>query len=145
MIDIAVRYLHYLAVFTLAGTILIQNMAIKRTITREDIQNLAKISTVHVIGLLLVFVFGLTLWLWVGKPSDLYTLNLVFHAKLGLFALLALLSIISGIFFLKNQSLESNSIDVPGLIILCVRLKLALLAVISVLASLMARGIGLSA
>jgi putative membrane protein len=145
MIDIAVRYLHYLAVFVLAGTILIQNMAIKRTITSEDVQNLAKISAAHGIGLILVFAFGLILWLWVGKPGEFYSLNLIFHAKLGLFALLALLSIISGIFFFKNQSLEIDSLDVPGLIILCLRLKLALLVVIPVLASLMARGIGLSA
>ena len=88
-----IRLLHFAAIFTYAGALVIENMAIKPQITGEDARNLAKVDAVCGISAIFVLLFGLTLWLWVGKPSEFYSSNPLFHAKLGLFTLMVLCAI----------------------------------------------------
>ncbi|MDE0982542.1 MAG: DUF2214 family protein, partial [Gammaproteobacteria bacterium] len=88
-----VRLLHFAAIFAFAGALVIENMAIKPQITGEDARNLVKVDAVCGISALFVLTFGLTLWLWVGKPSEFYSSNPIFHAKLGLFTLMVLCAI----------------------------------------------------
>ena len=38
------RYLHFLAIFVFAGSLVIENMALKPTINREDARNIAKVT-----------------------------------------------------------------------------------------------------
>lgn len=139
------RLLHFAALFAFAGAVVIENMAIKPKISGEDARNLAKVDAVYGSSALLVLIFGLVLWFGVGKPSEFYSSNPVFHAKLGLFLLMAALSIVPTLFFLKHRKSESAEIDVPAPLRLMLKLQLALLVVIPLLALLMARGVGLSA
>lgn len=143
MLDVLIRYLHLTAVVVLIGAIIIENMAVGREITREDARNLAKVDTVYGISAGVVLLCGLALWLWVGKPSGFYTPNPVFHAKLTLFVLVALLSIYPTVFFIRNRKTEHEKLVVPVAVIRLLRLELVLLAIIPVLAYLMARGVGL--
>lgn len=138
------RYLHFLALFVLAGTIVIENMAIKPTITGEDARNLAKVDAAYGISAVLVLIFGLILWFGVGKPSDFYTLNPVFQIKVALFVLIGLVSIYPTVFLLKHRRSTATSIPTPALMRVALRVELVLLCVIPVLAFLMARGVGLS-
>ena len=138
------RYLHFLAIFSLAGTLIITNMAIKPVIKDEDAHNLAKVNAVYSLSAVLAFVFGLVLWLWVGKPAEFYTLNPLFLLKLGLFAFIALLSVFPSLFFVRNYRVRNREIPVPRSIQMLIRIELVLLVFISITASLMARGIGLS-
>lgn len=138
------RYLHFLAIFSLAGTLVITNMAIKPVIKDEDAHNLAKVNAVYSLSAVLAFVFGLVLWLWVGKPAEFYTLNPLFLLKLGLFAFIALLSVFPSLFFVRNYRVRNREIPVPRSIQMLIRIELVLLVFISITASLMARGIGLS-
>ncbi|MDP7456288.1 MAG: DUF2214 family protein, partial [Gammaproteobacteria bacterium] len=92
----------------------------------------------------LVALFGLALWLWVGKPRVFYGMNLFFQLKLGLFALAALLSIYPTFFFFKVRRDATRENAVPASVRLLMRLELLLLVIIPTLAYLMARGIGLS-
>jgi len=137
------RYLHFLAIIGLAGALLITNMAISRTISGEDAHNLAKVDGVYGLSAIAVLVFGLVLWLGVGKPADFYSHNPVFHAKVGFFILLGLLSIYPTVFFLKHRKTEATELTVPRLIIWLLRLEIVVLVIIPILAALMARGIGL--
>ena len=138
------RYLHFIAILVLAGALLIENMAISRTISGEDARNLAKVDRIGGLCALLTFLFGLTLWLWVGKPSEFYTGNVIFHLKLGIFILVALLSIYPALFFFRNRNSTAESLAVPVPVIWILRTEIALLLVLPVLAVLMARGIGLN-
>ena len=138
------RYLHFLAIFSLAGTLIITNMAIKPVIKDDDAHNLAKVNAVYSLSAVLAFVFGLVLWLWVGKPAEFYTLNPLFLLKLGLFAFIALLSVFPSLFFVRNYRVRNREIPVPRSIQMLIRIELVLLVFISITASLMARGIGLS-
>lgn len=139
-----VRLLHFAAIFAFAGALAIENMAIKPQITGEDARNLARVDAVCGISAILVLAFGLTLWLWVGKPSEFYSSNPLFHAKIGLFALMAVCAVVPTVFFNKHRKSEEEAIEVPQLLRLLLKFQLALLVIIPVLAVLMARGIGIS-
>ena len=139
-----VRLMHFVAIFIFAGALVIENMAIKPQITGEDARNLAKVDAVCGISALFVLLFGLTLWLWVGKPSEFYSSNPIFHAKLGLFTLMVVFAIAPTIFYNKHSKSEEEVIEVPQLLRLLLRFQLILLVVIPVMALLIARGIGIS-
>ncbi|MFM1895483.1 MAG: hypothetical protein RLZZ385_557 [Pseudomonadota bacterium] len=144
MAYIVFRYLHLLAILVLAGAVLIENLAISRSLSREDLRNLARVDAAYGIAAAAVLVFGLILWLGVGKPAEFYSGNPVFHAKLGLFVLMGLVSIYPTVFFLRQRNSTVEPIAVPALIPWLLRAELVLLLCIPVLATLMARGIGLS-
>ena len=139
-----VRLLHFAAIFAFAGALVIENMAIKPQITGEDARNLVKVDAVCGISALFVLTFGLTLWLWVGKPSEFYSSNPIFHAKLGLFTLMVLCAIAPAIFFNKHSKSEEEVIEVALLLRVLLKFQLVLLVLIPVLALLMARGTGIS-
>lgn len=145
MLYTLIRTLHFVAIFVLAGALVIENMALKPTINGDDARNLAKVDAVCGIAAVLTLVFGLTLWLWVGKPSEFYSLNPIFQFKLGLFFLLALLSIYPTIFFFRNRKSTVDAIEVPPAIGILTKMELVVLFIIPLLAFLMARGVGLSA
>ena len=139
-----VRLLHFAAIFTLAGALVIENMAIKPQITGEDARNLATVNAVCAVSAVFVLLFGLALWLWVGKPSEFYSSNPIFHAKLGLFTLRVVCAIAPTVFYNKHSKSEEEVIEVPQLLRLLLRFQLILLVVIPVMALLIARGIGIS-
>jgi len=141
--DLLIRYFHLFAVVVLAGTVIIENMAMARQITREDLRNLLKVDAAYGISAGVVLACGLALWLWGAKPAQFYTGNPVFHAKLTLFVLIGLLSIYPTVFLLRQRKTTAETIDVPAGVILTLRAELLLLAIIPVLAFLMARGVGL--
>ncbi len=141
--DVLIRYAHLFFVLVLAVTLIIENIAIAPTISREDARNLLKVDGLYGLSAGLVAIFGLSLWLWVGKPAAFYTGNPVFHAKLGVFVLIGLLSIIPTVFFLRLRKSDQESIAVPASVIRVLRVELLLLVIIPVLAFLMARGVGL--
>lgn len=139
------RYLHIIAVLVLAGALLIENMAISKTISGEDARNLAKVDAVYGVSALLVLLCGLALWLWVGKPSEFYTGNFIFRLKLGIFLLIALLSIYPTVFFLRHRKETAESLTVQAPLIWVLRSEILLLLILPILAVLMARGIGMNA
>lgn len=138
-----IRLLHFAAIFVLAGALIVENMALKPEINGEDARNLAKVDAVYGVSAVLVLLFGLTLWLWVGKPSEFYSTNPLFQIKLGLFIAVAILSIYPTLFFIKHRRSEQDAIIVPRAVATVIKIELLLLVCIPVLAFLMARGIGL--
>jgi len=143
MTYILFRYLHFIAIFVLAGALIIENIAIKPVITAEDARNLAKVDAAYGSAAALVALFGTGLWFWFGKPVDFYSYNPLFLLKIGLFILIALLSIYPTLFFLKHRKAADTELVVPKAIRTLLRVELVLLCVIPVLAFLMTRGIGL--
>ena len=145
MLDVVIRYCHFLALFGLAAALIIENMAIAETISQEDMRNLLRVDAVYGLCAMLTLLFGLTLWLWLGKPSAFYSENPLFRLKLGLFILVALFSVYPTIFFIRHRHSEAESIRVPIAVRVLLKTELLMLPLIAVLAYLMARGIGLSA
>lgn len=143
MTYILFRYLHFFAIFALAGALVIENMAIKPVISGEDARNLARVDAVYGAAATLVALFGICLWFWFGKPSDFYSYNPVFLAKVCLFVIIALISIYPTVFFFRHRKAGEIEIVVPNALRTILKVELVLLCIIPVLAFLMTRGIGL--
>ena len=138
------RFLHFVAIFGVTAAVIIENVAVKPSISKEDAINLAKISLIDNVSLILTLMAGYTLWFWVGKPSEFYTENPVFLAKLIIFSIILVFGFFPFNFFKRNKKSIQESLLVPPTTIFCVRLRGALLIVAVMLAFLTARGIGLS-
>ena len=143
MFDACVRYLHFLGIFILASTLVAEHLLITKEMTRQQFKRLTMIDGIYGLGAVMTLTGGLLLWFVVGKPTAFYTGNPIFHIKLTLFILMALLSLIPTVFFLRNRRSQASVITPPNSIIVIVRAELALLIVIALLATVMAQGIGL--
>ncbi|HEY0742410.1 MAG TPA: DUF2214 family protein [Chryseosolibacter sp.] len=144
-IELLLRYLHFISIFGIVGTLVSEHMLIKPTMTRAEITKVSRIDAVYGLAALTLLVVGLTLWLGgFGKPSEWYTKNWIFHTKLTCFIFIGLLSIYPTRFFLKNRKGDANEmVAIPKKLIMMIRLQLVLLLIIPLLAGLMSRGVGL--
>lgn len=142
--EIILRYLHFICIFVIVGTLTAEHMLLKKELTRAEIGRLARIDAVYGLAALTLLIAGLTLWLGsFGKPSVYYTKNWIFHTKLTLFLAVGLLSIYPTVFFIKKRKgNEAEKVQVPALIFTMLRAELLLLLIIPMLAELMAHGVG---
>ena len=142
--ELFLRYIHFVSIFTIVGTLVSEHMLLKKELTRAEIGKLARIDAVYGIAAVVLVTAGLTLWLGsFGKPSIYYTKNWIFHTKLTCFILVGLLSIYPTVFFIKNRKgNQSESVAIPKAVFWMLRLELTLLFIIPLLAGLMSRGVG---
>jgi putative membrane protein len=143
--DLLLASLHHLLIFALVSMLVTESVLLRGAIDGATLQRLAKLDAGYgaVAGLLLVV--GL-LRVWFGiKGYDFYLHNPWFHAKLGAYVLVGLLSILPTVRFLRwRKALRADAAFLPpanevarlrGI----VRFELVLIAVIFVLAAAMAR------
>lgn len=144
MKEIFFRYLHFVSLLVLAGSLFTEAIILKKKNSRSEISALSKIDLVYGISSLTLLAAGLTLWFGnVGKPATYYSNNWIFLSKMGMVMLLGLLSIQPTIFFLKNRKGNPDELlEIPNLTQWLVKAELALLLVIPLLAGLMSRGYG---
>jgi putative membrane protein len=142
--EIILRYLHFVCIFAIVGSLVSEHLLLKKELTRSEILRLSKIDAVYGLAAMLLLIVGGTLWLGgFGKPTEFYSQNWIFHTKLTLFILIGLLSIYPTVFFIKNRKGGSGElIKIPNAIFWMLRFELLLLFIIPLLAGLMARGIG---
>ncbi len=142
--EIVLRYIHFISIFAIVGTLVSEHLLLKKVMTRNEIGRMARIDAVYGIAALTLLAAGLTLWLGsFGKPSWFYSKNWVFHLKITLFAVVGLLSIYPTIFFLKNRKGDPiETVSIPKAVFMMLRLELLLLFIIPLLAGLMAHGVG---
>ena len=143
--DLLLASLHHLLVFALIAMLVTESVLLRGTIDGAVVKRLARLDSGYgasaglllVVGLLRVF-FGI-------KGYDFYLHNPWFHAKLGCFVLVGLLSILPTIRFLGwRKALRANPAFVPGAgevarLSRIVRFELILIAAILVFAAMMAR------
>ncbi|MEN3111314.1 DUF2214 family protein [Uliginosibacterium paludis] len=143
MTDLLVRYAHFLAILILTGVLFAEHLLLRDEMSAAEIRRLARIDRFYGLAAAGVLAAGLTLWMSGAKPAAFYTANPVFHAKLGLFALAALISIHPTVFLIRQSRLEAQVVRVPRSVRQAVRLELAILILLPLLAVLMAHGVGL--
>jgi putative membrane protein len=136
------RYIHFLGIIMLSSMLVAENLLITSHLKVGAIKTLVRIDGLYAIGAVITLGAGLFLWLVIGKPSAFYAQNAIFHIKIGLFFLVALISFFPTRFLLKNRNNQVGAIVVPRNVILIKRLELVLLCILPLLASLMANGIG---
>ncbi len=142
--EILLRYVHFISIFAIVGSLVSEHLLLKKQLTRGELDRLSKIDAVYGLASITLLAAGLTLWLGeVGKPAVFYSKNWIFHTKLTLVVTLGLLSIYPTVFFIKNRKGHASEVvDVPAGIFWMLRLELALLLIIPLMAGLMARGVG---
>ncbi len=143
-LEIILRYVHFVSVFIIVGTLVSESVLLKKDLSRNEINRIAKIDALYGIAAATLLAVGLTLWFGnVGKPSYFYTKNWIFHLKITLFALVGILSIWPTMFFIKNRKGNPDEIvNVPTMVFTIMRIEILLLFIIPLLAGLMARGVG---
>ncbi|WP_249673732.1 DUF2214 family protein [Pseudomonas abieticivorans] len=141
-------YLHYLSIFVLFALLSIEHVLFTPQPTQQQALKLIRVDMFYGLCAGVVVLTGLARVLWYGKGLDYYLHNTVFHAKIGLFILIGLLSIYPTVKFLAWR-LPVRAGDAPEVspgtakaMIMIIRLELTLLIIIPLLATLMARGIG---
>ncbi|MFZ6009249.1 MAG: DUF2214 family protein [Bacteroidota bacterium] len=142
--EIFIRYIHFISIFTIVGTLASEHLLLKKEMTRAEIGKLARIDAVYGIAAVVLLLAGLTLWFGgIGKPAVYYTKNWIFHTKITLFLTVGLLSIYPTVFFIKNRKGNpAEIVIIPKSVFWMLRFELLLLFVIPLLAGLMARGVG---
>jgi putative membrane protein len=143
-IEILLRYIHFISIFAIVGSLASEHLLLKKELTRAEIGRLAAIDAVYGIAAFTLLTAGLTLWLGsFGKPAIVYTKNWIFHTKITFFLMVGLLSIYPTVFFIKNRKGNPQEmVAIPKSIFWMLRFELLLLFIIPLLAGLMAHGIG---
>lgn len=143
-LELFIRYTHFIGIVCLAGMLISQNLMMSKVVDNQTLRKLTIADSIYGISALVILGAGLSLWLWVGKPSSFYSGNAIFHIKLSLFIVVGLLSIIPTVFFMRNRKNNAAQVNIPSYVIFVKRVELVLLLFIPLLAVLMARGVGLN-
>ncbi|HEX2539830.1 MAG TPA: DUF2214 family protein [Caldimonas sp.] len=142
-------FLHFVAAFGIAAVVFLEWWTMSPAPTHAEAVRLQASDRWYGILAALVLVVGVLRVLYFEKGREFYLGNPVFHAKLGLFLVVGLLSIYPTVRFIKwraqtRQGLAPTvSAREYGLIMLMLRAEVVLLVGVLLCASLMARGIGL--
>lgn len=142
MTEILVRYIHILAIMVLFSTLVAEHLLLAPEIPRRTLRRVAALDGLYGGSALIILTAGLTLWFGVGKPAAYYNANWIFHLKVGLFVLVGLVSIYPTVFFMRARKRRDEIVAIPKALIRVIRLELALVALLPLLAILMARGYG---
>ena len=77
--EILLRYLHFISIFIIVGTLTAEYVLLKPTLTRQEIGRIARIDGLYGLAAISLVAEGLTLWLGsYTKPSVYYTQNWLF-------------------------------------------------------------------
>ncbi|GLR15440.1 DUF2214 family protein [Portibacter lacus] len=141
-LELFIRYFHFISIITVAGALVSEHMLLEKSLPRKTIKKLAMIDAIYGIAAILIVITGLTMWFGVGKGADFYNTNPVMHTKFTLFIVIGILSIFPTVFFMKNRKGDQDElVEIPKKIFMYLRIEIALLFIIPLLAVLMARGI----
>jgi putative membrane protein len=145
-LEIILRYVHFISIFAIVGTLVSEHLLLKNKMTRAELSRLARIDAVYGLAAIALLGAGFALWLGgIGKPAEFYTKNWIFLTKVSLFVIVGLLSIYPTVFFIINRKGQPDeSIKIPKAIFWMLRFELLLIFIIPLLAGLMAKGVGLS-
>jgi len=147
--NIFIPYLHYIGIMTLMGALIAEHLMMKPGMRKSEINSLSAVDAIYGISAILVLVTGLLRWFIVDpKGADFFTHNHMFHVKVTLFIIMAILSIFPTIRIMKwrkkaksEPNFEPSTKDVKKQLMF-IRIELLLIVVIPLLAVMVARGTG---
>ena len=146
-----IAYLHYVAMISIAVVLVVEYGVCMPGITGSRIRLLARVDLLYMGVALLALASGVARVIWFGKGATFYLHNPVFYIKLALFLAVGLISIPPTLQYLRwMRGLNSGATGVAAdYQVLRVRrhilVELILFALIPLMATLMARGIGIQA
>jgi putative membrane protein len=141
-------FLHHLAAFSVVAALVTQFVLIRDALTIRSARRLQVTDMVLGISATVLLAVGLLRVFYFEKGADYYFHTWAFHAKLTLFVLVALASIIPTIEFLswrtpvKNGQVPKPTAEKMRLLRTIIHAELAGVVLIILFAALMAKGIG---
>ena len=143
MSEVFISYLHYLAFATLASALALELVLFRTEVSGTTARHLARIDAIYGASALAALGSGLMKLFIYGKPASYYMQNGLFHVKITLFVVVVLLSIYPTINFIKNRNNPNDGqVVYPGTLRVLMKIQLAILLIIPLLAVMMARGYG---
>lgn len=143
MLELFIRYFH-LVFFALMGAVLFtESILVTKKMSGQDIHRLSILDAIYGISALIIFILGLVLSLYIGKPASFYNMNIFFQIKIGLFIILGLISIYPTLFFIRNRKDIDEIVEVPKLVKIVIIIELVLFISIPLFAVIMASGYGI--
>ncbi len=137
--------LHYLGFSAMFAALVLQLNMFKTTVDGALARKMARIDAVYGLSALVVLLTGLLRVFLYEKPPGYYGHNYLFHIKVTVFLVAALLSIYPAVrFFRHRQAQDGEKVEYPRAIAVLLKWELALLVVIPFLAVMMAHGYGMT-
>jgi len=143
----ALAYLHYLTILLLAASLTVELVLCRPGLSAAQVGALARVDVLFFTAALGALATGLVRLFWYAKGLDFYLPNPAFHAKMGLYVVIAVLSIRPTLRFIRwKRALAQGGPPPVDAEVRAMRriihIELALLTLMPLLAVLMARGIG---
>ena len=148
--DALLAYAHHLAAFALVAILFLEMALCKPGMTSAQARTLTRVDGMYGVFAALVLVAGVIRVLWGVKGAQFYAHNPAFHAKIGLFILIGLLSVVPTLtYFRWRKSLKANAQFTPPENEIkstrrFIHMQAGLMVLLPLLAALMARGIGVT-
>ncbi len=145
----AVAYVHYLSFMVCFGALVLERRLIRADPSREDATLMVITDVVYGIAALALLVSGILRVLYFGQGSSFYTENPLFWWKVGLYLGVGALSLYPTITYilwaipLRKGELPQVSEALANRLAWILNIELVGFALVPLLATLMARGVGL--
>jgi putative membrane protein len=141
--DAVLAYLHYAALIATASLLVAEAAVLRAAPAALPVRLLGRLDGAYGAAAVLAVVTGFSRAIWGAKGWDFYAANPFFHAKIGTFVLVALLSIVPTVQVIRwGRGVRADAAFAPpadavGRVRRWVWIELALLALIPLLAVLM--------
>lgn len=148
MLDALVAYFHYLGMIGLVAALVTEHALLGGPLDQRRWRQLGIADRVYWLSVAAVVASGLLRTYWFGKGAPFYAGNPLFHVKLGLFTLVVGLSVYPALILarMRRSVREGMTPGTPDANIarmtLFVRLGLAVVILVPLLAVSMGRGFG---
>ncbi|HZR36565.1 MAG TPA: DUF2214 family protein [Nevskia sp.] len=101
LLDAALAYLHFIAILLLASLMSAEALLLRPSVAQQSSRWIARLDLGVGLSAIAVVASGLSRAVWGAKGWAYYAHNPVFHAKIGVFVLIGLMSIIPTVLFLR--------------------------------------------
>ena len=149
--DALLAYVHHIAAFALVAILFVELALCKPGITSTQTRQLTRYDLFYGVFAAVLLIAGFARVYLGAKGAAFYWGNPVFHAKVGVFLLIGLLSVPPTLRYFKwGKALKANPAFVPGVDEIkgtrkFIHIQMLLIVIVPLLAALMARGIGYTA
>jgi putative membrane protein len=145
--DALLAYFHFIALIGTVSFLVVEAVLCRPGLGSELAHRLRRVDTAYAMCAVLALVTGLLRLFWGAKGSAFYTGNPVFHAKMTVYVAVALLSILPTVRFIGwSKAAQATGRGPDDAAVQSVRrilvAELVLVALLPLLATLMARGVG---
>ena len=146
----SVAYIHYLSFMVCFGALVYERISLKTSPSRHEAISMVVADIIYGIAGVALLVSGIYRVIKFGQGSEFYTHNPIFWIKIITFALVGSLSLYPTITYvlwaipLSKGELPNVTTNLVGRLKMIINIELAGFASIPFLATLMARGVGLT-